>query len=364
MIDMNDFSQKEKSQSHSFIFFENGPPYCELGWLNYKSFNWKIYDALSELKKEHGIEVYLHEHEVVLIERMFLWCFSFFESHEEKRNDFSHILSDKLAGIISQFGETKDKIIINNHDEDFFIAPDWGEYYVALIDGADHELRPAHPPKEKSYQKEDLDLKLFDSDVAVSEFNEIIQSHLHINSIEDISYMYAIDGFQSNKYRSNKYLREELIPASYFIKKFNICDSARIKLGIERDNFDVKIKDEKNDWEIILEITLACPKNDHLLLSLSKQTGLSAFPLKTRAYLKKEADSLPGKIVQAINKKHQKGYQDKRILMVVVQSEYTYQGEDYVINEILKEVREMVPEGRGRFQGIIMLCGRKFYGIF
>lgn len=267
---------------------------------------------------------------------------------------------------MSSFPKISEKSLINNHDHDFFdfFTPDLGEFYVSLVANANYELQPSHPPRGKSYQKEDINLDVFKSDITASEFKELIKKYLSCESFDDLSYKYAPDGYFSNKHRSNKYLREEFVPAYFFMIWLKISDSAIIKFGIERANFDVKIDDIINNKEIILEITLACPKNDHFLFSLLTQLKHGVFPLKTMAYLKKEIDTLPEKIVEAINKKQKKDYQDKRILMVVIQEEYTYQGEDYIINEIINEVRENIPKGNGKFEEIIMLCGKKFYGVF
>ena len=78
--------------------------------------------------------------------------------------------------------------------------------------------------------------------------------------------------------------------------------------------------------------------------------------------LKNEIDSIPSKIVEVINKKHQKNYSDNRILLVIVQSEYVYQGEEYIIQEILKEVKAKTE--KGNFDEILLLCDKRFYSIF
>jgi hypothetical protein len=70
--------------------------------------------------------------------------------------------------------------------------------------------------------------------------------------------------------------------------------------------------------------------------------------------LKKEFDMFPDKIVRAINLKHEKEYGDERVLIVNMPMEYTYQNEGYIIDEILKEVKERVVRGKGSFVEIVL----------
>lgn len=365
MIDINEFRKKEQLQSHSFIFFEQGPPYCELGWKAYKSFNHLILETLREFKTVHGVDVYLYEHEIINVEGAFLWGFCFFETDPVKRNKLSKCLNQKINLIMVRFSQFNGRTIIHNHENGF--TPDiyWADFYAELILYAEIKLKHVYsPPQKKSYEKEDLDLGQFRKSLTVEEFKKKIKAYNSMSSMEDIQYLSALDGFFTNKSRSNKYLREEFIPIMNFLDIRMIPTSSVLTLGIQHENFDAKITDTETAQEIIIEITMGSPKNDHLLFPIIDQTSFGVFPVKTMDYLKKEKDSLPERIIEVIEKKHKKNYQDQRLLMVVVQPEYTYQNEGYVIEEIIKEVRNSVSLGKGNFQEIIMLCGTKIYNLF
>jgi hypothetical protein len=336
-----------------------------LGWKDYKSFNHLIAETLREFKNVHGVDVYVYEHEIIVVERAFLWDFCFFETDPVKRDKLSKCLNQSINLIMVKFSQFNGRTAINNHENGF--TPDiyWVNFYAELILYAEIELKHVYsPPKEKSYEKEDLDLGQFRKSLTVEEFKKKVQAYNSMSSVEDFLYLSALDGFFTNKSRSNKYLREEFIPIMYFLDRRMIPISSVLTLGIQHENFDAKITDTETDQEIIIEITMGSPKNDHLLFPIIDQTSFGSFPLKTMDYLKKEKDSLPEKIIEAIEKKHKKNYQDHRLLMVVVQPEYTYQNEDYVIEEIVKEVRNSISLGKGSFQEIIMLCGTKIYNLF
>ncbi|OON26661.1 hypothetical protein BI372_11520 [Acinetobacter pittii] len=94
-------------------------------------------------------------------------------------------------------------------------------------------------------------------------------------------------GFFSNRYRANKYLREELIPTKYFLSHKNVSNSAKIKFGVEQENFDAKITNCEINKEIILEITLACPINDHKFFFFhSKASRVCSFTYEGNGLLK------------------------------------------------------------------------------
>jgi len=362
MFSHSEFLIKEKEQSHTFIFFLNGPPYVELGWKKYKEFNKLISELLSRFKEKYKVDIYLHEREVICIEKLFFWCFSFIEKDANRKNIITDDLKLEIRKIIDIFEETNFNKIINNNDSDFSLRPEICEYYISLVSGFDCELEAAHPPKDKTYKKLDLNLEDFKDEMFVLDFKKYIDNFLSFSTGDDLFYQHALDGFFSNRYRANKYLREELIPTKYFLSHKNVSNSAKIKFGVEQENFDAKITNCEINKEIILEITLACPINDHKFFSIVKQAGFAPLPMKTMAYLKSEIDSIPSQIVEVINKKHDKKYTDDRILMVVVQSEYVYQGETYLMEEIIKEVSERT--SIGSFNEVLLLCGRKLYKIF
>ncbi|PYF83432.1 hypothetical protein DFP75_102528 [Marinomonas alcarazii] len=358
----NEIDQKEEKQSHSFFPFLQGSPYCILGWKKYRLFNNEINNFLSEFNKNFDVKVYVYEHEVIHIEDFFLWGFSFIQESPDRRDELSDILINKLMVIFKKYFYFEGECFLNNHREGFnnSLTPDLIKIYIDLVVSFEMEVNLKYnPPKTKSYNKSDFDMSAFDEPVKVSEFASIINEHMALNSTDDLIYRFAPDGYFSNKFRSNKYLREEFIPLLEFIRARKISEEAYIKLGVQDENYDAKIVD--NEEELIIEITLGAPKHDYLYLSATQSNGVSVLPLKVLAHLKKEIDSLAGRIILSIEKKHNKNYDDERLLLVVVQSEYTYQNEAIVVDEVLKEVRGSI--SRGNFKEIVLMFGSKLHTL-
>ncbi|ASG09154.1 hypothetical protein CEQ50_16615 [Vibrio anguillarum] len=359
---INEVKQKEGKQSHSFFPFLQGSPYCILGWEKYRLFNGEINKFLSEFNKEFDVKVYVYEYEVIHVEDFFLWGFSFIQENPDRRDKLSDILIDKLIVIFRKYFYFKDECFLNNHREGFnnVLDPDLMKVYIDLVVSFEREVNLTYnPPKTKTYNKSDFDMSAFDEPVKVIEFVSIINDYMVLNSTEDLIYRFAPDGYFSNKFRSNKYLREEFVPLLEFIRARKISGEAYIKLGVQDENYDAKIIDKQK--ELIIEITLGAPKHDYLYQTATQSDGVSVLPLKVLAHLKKEIDSLAGRIILSIEKKHNRNYDDERLLLVVVQSEYTYQNEALVVDEVLKEVRGSI--SRGNFKEIVLMFGSKLYTL-
>lgn len=359
---INEVNNKEGKQSHSFFPFLQGSPYCILGWEKYRLFNGEINKFLSEFNKEFDVKVYVYEYEVIHVEEFFLWGFSFIQENADRRDELSDILIYKLNVIFRKYFCFEDDCFFNNHRKGFnnSLSPDLMKVYIDLVVSFETEVNLKYsPPKTKKYNKSDFDMSAFDEPVKVTEFANIINGYMALNSPEDLNYRFAPDGYFSNKYRSNKYLREEFIPLLGFIRTRKISEDAYIELGVQDENYDAKIIDKQK--ELIIEITLGAPKHDYLYQTATQSNGISVLPLKVLAHLKKEIDSLAGRIILSIEKKHNKNYDDERLLLVVVPSEYTYQNEAFVVDEVLKEVRGSI--SRGNFEEIVLMFGSKFYTL-
>lgn len=354
MFNIKAFKAMENNQSHLLCLFQHGSPYCMLGWKKYRLFNNDINTCLNEFKKEFEIKVYVYEYEVIHIEGLFLWGFSFAQDNLAKRDELSDILIFKLTNVYKAYFSIEGDLFLHNHSENFnnSLNPDLMAVYVEMVMsfGVDAKLKYS-PPKNKSYTKDDFDISVLNKPIKVSKFKETINDYLAMNSTESLIYRLSPDGYFSNKYRSNKYLREEFVPLLKFIKNKGISESAYVELGVQDENYDAKIIDGEN--ELIIEITLGAPKNDYLYQTVTQSNGISVLPLKVLAHLKKEIDSLAERIILSIEKKHNKNYGDGRVLLVVVQPEYTYQNETDVIDELLKEVRSSV--SLGDFKEIVLL---------
>lgn len=360
-----EFDEIERPQSHSYILFPQGAPYVELGWAAYREFKAIVDSILFSLEVSYGISIYQHEHEFLDYEDTFIWWFSFVEENDCKRNEISEVLKSKLEEVFFKYEAMRDKQVLNHKDDDFHIDPHFTHYYCELVVGARFELKHIQAPIEKTHKKPDLDLAPFERTIMVRDFKELVDSYVSPSSLENLEYFHSPNGFHSSRRSAggkapNKFLREELMPSLQYIRHRKVCDSASLKFGLETDNFDLKITEGPED--LILEITWAVPQGDFELLSLSEQRGLGNFPMKTLAKLKLMFDSIPSKIIKAIDDKHAKNYQDKRSLLVVTPVDYTYQGEVTYIEEMLSEVRSQT--GKGNFDEILLLCGKKIFSIF
>lgn len=360
-----EFDEIERPQSHSYILFPQGAPYVELGWAAYREFKTTVDKILHSLEINYDIAIYQHDHEFLEYENTFIWWFSFIEEDDRKRNEISEVLKSKLEEAFCKYEAMRDKKVLNHKSDGFYIDPCFTEYYCELVVGARLELKNIQAPIEKTYKKPDLDLAPFERLISVREFREIVSSYISPSSLENFEYFHAPNGFHSSR-RSvggkapNKFLREELLPALHYIKHQEMCNSAILKFGMEADNFDLKITKDSEDF--ILEITWAVPQGDFELLSMSEQRGLGNFPMKNLAKLKLMFDSIPSKIIKAIEDKHAKNYKDKRSLLVVIPVDYTYQGDVTYIEEMLNEVRSQT--GKGNFDEILLLCGKRFFSVF
>ncbi|HHJ4582717.1 TPA: hypothetical protein ACQJXY_005162 [Citrobacter freundii] len=358
MIDINSFEKMEGTQSHTFINFSQGVPYTTLGWSSYKKFNKKMNDILLKVKDEFDVDVYLQEYEDINIAENFYWIYSFSVNEKDILININSFIKSNINDVMNCFFIKEDDELysFNNHDENFknYMHPFLAIYYCHMVFTYDMYIEPTHPPREKSYSKATFDISKVSAIMKLSEFKKTINDYISITShSEHYEYMYADDGFFSSKYEGNKTLREECLPIIKYVEYKNIPKDLYIQLGIKKDNFDAKIFNDK--FAIILEITSAVPDHDHHYLSIRKRVTPEGYlPVKNMHDLKKEFDMFPDKIVRAINLKHEKEYGDERVLIVNMPMEYTYQNEGYIIDEILKEVKERVVRGKGSFVEIVL----------
>lgn len=84
-MDINALKSKEQSQSHTFVLFPYGTPYTYLGWSRYRKFNNILNEFLKNFGKILKKKFYIHEHEVINIDKCFVWVISFFEEDIEKQ---------------------------------------------------------------------------------------------------------------------------------------------------------------------------------------------------------------------------------------------------------------------------------------
>ncbi|HFF8980673.1 hypothetical protein IHE77_02275 [Serratia ureilytica] len=374
-MDINELESKERFQSHTFVLFPYGTPYTYLGWNNYRKFNKILNEYLSNSGKELKNKFYIHEHEVINFDKCFVWIISFFEKDINKQKEISAHLILSLKKLIDAFycEYSHNIIIANNKDSNFnellecINTLDLHEHYLSLISFGEEDinLKDTKKPKKKSFEMPLPDLNSFEGELNVGDFVKKIDDYLYKTEIQEQHQMiFAPDGYWSTKYPALKLLREEFIPLKYFIKEFNISDEDTIHLGFERLTYDACFTSFDKTTKKIVEITAAIPKEDHLLLSLYEQSFSLKFPVKNQHKLKMYKDSVPGTIIKAIDKKHEKNYLPGRILIVTLPLEYIYQGEEYIIDEIINEVSHNCTRGIGGFSKILLLCNGKFKTIF
>jgi len=361
-----DFYSSEKIQSHTFIKFYDGPPYTQLGWRKYRKLISMLNDYILKIKEEENVDVFLQEYEVKLIDRFFLWTFSFLEEDIAHQQYLTSILRHEINMIMSIFYDNNEQdFTSNNHDDDFELDPSsgWADFYCHLVSTANHELEHIHPPKYKSYKKENIDIKPFSNTITIEEFCTLIDDYLYGDDTADkYEYLSAFDGFFSSKYRESKYLREEFIPIKNFIAEIKIPSNSSLDLGLKTENYDAMVTLPSGE-SFLLEITCALPSDDHKLLSILSQSHDGFYPLKNMAKLKIAIDDFPLKIIEVINAKYNKNYEEERTLIVYLPSEYTYQNENYILKEVFNEVANNIPEHNGSFTQILLLANRTFHRI-
>jgi len=146
-----------------------------------------------------------------------------------------------------------------------------------------------------------------------------------------------------HKTREDKFFREEYLPISAVLHYLKIPLSDQIELGNETEPWDALIS-----GSYILEITQALPKEEHKV-RCKIPAGLD---LNTFINHASDAKQFPGVIIDAINKKVQKGYADERILAVVVSGDYTME-DDGVINSWIPQIQ--AESSQGNFTEILLV---------
>ena len=101
--------------------------------------------------------------------------------------------------------------------------------------------------------------------------------------------------------------------------------------------------------EEILEVVQALPKDEHVVRHALVKGAMN---MEQRELVMKQLQSFPQPIVEAINKKHKHAYADKRVLLVSVTGEHTYE-DDKLINEWLPRIRAETI--LGNFSGIYLV---------
>lgn len=143
--------------------------------------------------------------------------------------------------------------------------------------------------------------------------------------------------FLKQKKRCHKSMREEHIPIRAYVRRRAVPVDAILELGGEAHDFDARIitKNARGTHEEILEVVQALPKDEHIVRHMLVDGTMNKEP---RELEMKQLQSFPQPIIDAINKKHQRAYADKRVLLVSVTGEHTYE-DDELISQWIPQIR-------------------------
>jgi len=184
--------------------------------------------------------------------------------------------------------------------------------------------------------------------------------------------------YASQKTRSDKYLREEYVPILAVLKHKCISDTETIELGDEKEEWDARV----NGVELY-EIAQALPAEEHLMrksVAGDSRTSMEVGNLKSGqlkkmeivgvaaqiALLLKHANDhqqFPRVIIDAIQKKHERAYADKRSLFVAVSGDYSFE-DDAVVEGWISEIRKATTLGNFIEIAIVEVERQKVFSVF
>ena len=160
--------------------------------------------------------------------------------------------------------------------------------------------------------------------------------------------------FLRHNTHEDKWLREEYLPLLAVVRHKKIADCVQIELGQNTQPWDARIGGHD-----LYEVVQALPEREHEVREAIAGDGQS---WDTWMAHRDDALQFPGVIVEAIKKKHAKGYADHRSLVVVF-GDYTGEN-DAVIHRWMSSVRRQTT--RGAFKEILLveLDRRKVFVLF
>ena len=151
-----------------------------------------------------------------------------------------------------------------------------------------------------------------------------------------------------------KEFREELYVIYNYIRQYATDENAKIILGRKKETWDAKVGDD------IIEVTLAVYKNEHVIRKAMLGLSILSLKEKTIDYLGK--DSIISIVLDAIQRKVEKHYGDKRILIVATEGEFFNYFNDYMAR-VLEYLREPIVIQQ-EFSKIFLCLDKKFYQLF
>lgn len=381
----------EKTQSHIFIFFKR-EPYVSLGWKNYRIVNNGINLLLENFQKTYGVEVFFHEKPIFLdnienfelfldrallgidnssktLHTKFFWCLSFFHSDTTLLRNITTKLTEELIKELNdksrEYLKENALYVFNNHDPKFYTKHSLYPYYKSLIAFGEEEFAPKKSfDPQKNYKEQIFDHGIFLEPLPINKVLEVYKEYS--NNLNE-EYLFRLDpaGFHSNKAKKdgNKFFREELMPIvsflNHFCEKYN--ENETIYFGLKNEKYDFRLNLE-NDV-LLGEVVSAYIPNDHLLFSITRQMDYrNVLPAKNAHKYKQQKDSLVENILKSIQGKHEKKYNDERVLIVNFSIDYLYANSKAVFYEIIKEVQQK--SEIGAFRAVYLTCEKLCDKIF
>ncbi|WP_368195659.1 hypothetical protein [Aeromonas sp. R2-2] len=190
------------------------------------------------------------------------------------------------------------------------------------------------------------------SELSIEDFVDYVN-----DSVEKIFYDNPLHAakFILQDEREYKYLREEYVPLKAYILMNGYSDGV-VKLGKEVEPWDAIISHD-GLCEVI-EITQALPDFEHLTRKelASKMFGVKGMSLLSRSRQQAALDYFPRYIINAINYKHQKRYDEPRVLLVCILFEFL-QDDNELLDSALKYVKENT--NIGNFKSIYLVIDGK-----
>jgi hypothetical protein len=179
--------------------------------------------------------------------------------------------------------------------------------------------------------------------------------------------------YLQHKAREDKYLREEHLPILAVINYKAIPDDEQLELGEETVAWDARIGG--ND---LYEIVQALPENEHEIRKGVQRSvevdgervkiifrGIASGGAPPFVHLEHAADhqQFPSVIVDAIESKHRKNYNDSRSLVVVFSGDYSFE-DDEVIAGWVRQIRSRTSRGAFREILLVELDRLKVFPVF
>jgi hypothetical protein len=157
-------------------------------------------------------------------------------------------------------------------------------------------------------------------------------------------------------------MREEHIPIRAYVLRKGVPLDAILELGGEAHDFDAKIitSNEQGKQKEILEVVQALPKDEHIVRHSIVNGTMN---LERRILENKQLQSFPQPIIDAINNKHAHAYADKRVLLVSITGEHTYE-DDELIEQWIPKIREKTILGNFTEIFLVETARYKLYKIY